>query len=46
MSVNGGKADEISGITDIGDLMSAFDPIMSAITPITDIPVSTIDVRY
>ncbi len=40
------KADVKREKADIGDMMSAFDPIMSAITPITDIPVSTIDVRY
>ncbi len=46
MSAFGGKAVVKGEKADIGDFMSAFDPIMSAITPITDIPVSTIDVRY
>ena len=46
MSVVGGKADVKREKADIGDFMSAFDPIMSAITPKADIPKSTVDVRY
>ncbi len=37
MSAFGGKADVKREKADIGKLMSAFDPIMSAITSITDI---------
>ncbi len=40
------KADVKVEKADIGDFMSAFDPIMSAITPITDIPEKHGDVRY
>ena len=46
MSVVGGKADVKREKADIGDFMSAFDPIMSVIAPKADIPNSTIDVRY
>ncbi len=31
---------------DIGDFMSAFNPIMSALPPITDIPDKPANVRY
>ncbi len=40
------KADVKGEKADIGDFMSAFDPIMSVIAPKADIPNSTIDVRY
>ncbi len=46
MSAFGGKADVKREKADIDDFMSAFDPIMSALPPITDIPESTVDVRY
>ncbi len=39
------KADVKVEKADIGDFMSAFDPIMSAITPKADVPDSTVDVR-
>ena len=45
MSAFGGKADVKREKADIGDFMSAFDPIMSAITPITDIPDRLANVR-
>ncbi len=37
-------ADIISGKTDIGNLMSAFEPFMSALPPITDIISSKTDI--
>ncbi len=37
MSAFGGKADVKHGKADIGDFMSAFDLIMSALPPTTDI---------
>ena len=45
MSALGGKADVKREKADIGIFMSAFDPIMSAITPKADIPDSSGDVR-
>ncbi len=39
------KADVKREKADIGDSMSAFDPITSAITPKADIPDSSVDVR-
>ena len=40
------KADVKVEKADIGDFMSAFDPIMSAITPKADILTGPVDVRY
>ncbi len=37
--------DIISGKTDIGDLMSVYDPIMSALPPTTDISDRPVNVR-
>ncbi len=45
MSAFGGKADVKVGKADIGDCMSAFDPIMSAITPKADISDRPVNVR-
>ena len=45
MSAFGGKADVKREKADIGIFMSAFDPIMSAITPKADIPSGHVDVR-
>jgi hypothetical protein len=46
MSAFGGKADVKREKADIGKFMSAFDPIMSALPPTTDIPDCSVDVRY
>jgi len=46
MSAFEGKADVKGEKADIGDFMSAFDPIMSALPPIADIPDRTANVRY
>ncbi len=40
------KADVKVEKADIGDFMSAFDPIMSAITPKADISGRSVNVRY
>ncbi len=45
MSAFGGKADVKREKADIGDFMSAFNPIMSALPPITDIPGKPVNVR-
>ncbi len=45
MSAFGGKADVKREKADIGDFMSAFDPIMSVITPKADILTGPVNVR-
>ncbi len=46
MSAFGCKADVIAGKADIGESMSGFDPITSAITPKADISGRSANVRY